>query len=79
MEIMDVNMEAVSNAFRKHKTTRMIHGHTHRPATHLVDLGDSTAERIVLAAWYQGGSYLEVSPQGVNSVTLQGKVEGDPD
>ena len=79
MEIMDVNMEAVANAFRKHKTTRMIHGHTHRPATHLVDLGDSTAERIVLAAWYQAGSYLEVSPQGVNSVTLQGKVEGDPD
>ncbi len=79
VEIMDVNMEAVANAFRKYKTSRMIHGHTHRPATHLVDLGDFTAERFVLAAWYQQGSYLEVSPQGVSSVTLKGKVERDPD
>jgi UDP-2,3-diacylglucosamine hydrolase len=70
MDIMDVNMEAVSSAFRKHNTLKMIHGHTHRPATHVVDLGDSTAERIVLAAWYGEGSYLEVSPRGAASVTL---------
>jgi UDP-2,3-diacylglucosamine hydrolase len=70
MDIMDVNREAVSSAFRKHNTLKMIHGHTHRPATHLVDLGDSTAERIVLAAWYREGSYLEVSPRGAASVTL---------
>jgi UDP-2,3-diacylglucosamine hydrolase len=70
MGIMDVNMKAVSSAFRKHNTLKMIHGHTHRPATHVVDLGDSTAERIVLAAWYGEGSYLEVSPRGAASVTL---------
>jgi UDP-2,3-diacylglucosamine hydrolase len=70
MEIMDVNAEAVSDAFRKHKLSRMIHGHTHRPAFHLVDLGDATAERIVLADWYRAGSYLEVSPDGAESITL---------
>ena len=67
MDIMDVNAEAVSEAFRKHQVTRMIHGHTHRPAFHRVDLGDSTAERIVLADWHHAGSYLQVSPDGAES------------
>jgi len=70
MEIMDVNAQAVSDAFREHKIARMIHGHTHRPAFHLVDLGDSGAERIVLADWYDAGSYLEVGPDGIGSVDL---------
>ena len=70
MDIMDVNAEAVSEAFRKHNVSRMIHGHTHRPAFHVVDLGETTAERIVLADWHQGGSYLEVSPDGAESIAL---------
>ena len=68
MDIMDVNTEAVSEAFRKHQVSRMIHGHTHRPAFHLVGLGDTTAERIVLADWHEAGSYLEVSPDGAESM-----------
>lgn len=70
MEIMDVNAEAVRNAFREHKVNRMIHGHTHRPALHTVDLGGVSAERIVLSDWYEGGSYLEVSAGGVISKPL---------
>ena len=70
MDIMDVNPEAVSGAFGKYQVSRMIHGHTHRPAFHLVDLGGTTAERIVLADWHQAGSYLEVSPRGAESITL---------
>jgi UDP-2,3-diacylglucosamine hydrolase len=42
----------------------MIHGHTHRPAHHTVDLDGVIAERIVLADWYAAGSYLEVSANG---------------
>ena len=70
MDIMDVNAQAVSDAFKKHNVPRMIHGHTHRPAFHLVDLGDTTAERIVLADWHEAGSYLEVSPNGAESIAL---------
>ena len=44
MDIMDVNPDAVSNAFRTHKVSRMIHGHTHRPAHHRVDLDGAIAE-----------------------------------
>lgn len=69
-DIMDVNPEAVSRDFREHNVFRMIHGHTHRPARHHVDLGDASAERIVLADWYSNGSYLEVSPNGAVSITL---------
>ena len=68
MDIMDVNAEAVSETFRKHNVSRMIHGHTHRPAFHKVDLGDTTAQRIVLADWHEAGSYLEVSPDGAESI-----------
>ena len=70
MDIMDVNAQAVSDAFRRHNVPRMIHGHTHRPAFHLVDLGDTTVERIVLADWHEAGSYLEVSPDGAESIAL---------
>lgn len=66
MEIMDVNEAAVQQAFTGHDVHRMIHGHTHRPATHRHDLPDGThATRIVLADWYDRGSYLEVTPAGV--------------
>ena len=71
MDIMDVNEAAVVSAFRENNVSRMIHGHTHRPAFHQHELeGGNQAERIVLADWYRSGSYLEVSSQGVRSVDI---------
>jgi UDP-2,3-diacylglucosamine hydrolase len=71
MAIMDVNGEAVREAFETHGVTRMIHGHTHRPAVHRHRLGGGVeAERIVLADWYRAAIYLEVSPGGSRTVTL---------
>jgi UDP-2,3-diacylglucosamine hydrolase len=71
MDIMDVNEDAVREAFLEHGVNRMIHGHTHRPAVHHYDLGGGIdAERIVLADWYRAGSYLEVTPAGARSVAL---------
>ena len=69
-EIMDVNEEAVAEAFREHGVSHMIHGHTHRPAEHRYDTADGPLTRTVLADWYQMGSYLEVSPEGMRSHTL---------
>jgi UDP-2,3-diacylglucosamine hydrolase len=71
MEIMDVNPAAVSAAFDRHRVARMIHGHTHRPARHHLDLEAGPAERIVLADWYDHGSYLQVTPAGIKSVSIQ--------
>jgi UDP-2,3-diacylglucosamine hydrolase len=56
--IMDVNGEAVASAFRAAAVRRMIHGHTHRPGVHDLTVDGARAQRIVLGAWYEQGSYL---------------------
>jgi UDP-2,3-diacylglucosamine hydrolase len=57
-DIMDVNAAAVTAAFRASGVRRMIHGHTHRPGVHAVEVDGERAQRIVLGAWYEQGSYL---------------------
>jgi UDP-2,3-diacylglucosamine hydrolase len=56
--IMDVNPSAVDAAFRVAGVRRMIHGHTHRPAVHDLEVDGTAAQRIVLGAWYEQGSYV---------------------
>jgi UDP-2,3-diacylglucosamine hydrolase len=56
--IMDVNASAVAAAFRVARVRRMIHGHTHRPAVHDLEVGGTAVRRIVLGAWYEQGSYV---------------------
>jgi UDP-2,3-diacylglucosamine hydrolase len=56
--IMDVNQGAVEAAMRSHGVRLLIHGHTHRPATHRFDLDGRSAERIVLGDWYDQSSIL---------------------
>lgn len=63
--IMDVNSGAVADAMRQAGTTRLIHGHTHRPAIHRFELDGAPAERIVLGDWYEQGSVLRVDANGV--------------
>lgn len=63
--IMDVNADSVDNALRCAGVRRLIHGHTHRPHIHHWQLDGKPAERIVLGDWYQQGSMLRVSPDGV--------------
>jgi UDP-2,3-diacylglucosamine hydrolase len=68
--IMDVNAEAVSAALRKHGVTRLIHGHTHRPARHEIVVDGRRCERYVLADWYKSASYLKVDASGCEAVTI---------
>lgn len=63
--IMDVNAIAVADVMREAGVTRLIHGHTHRPAIHRFDLDGQPAERIVLGDWYEQGSVLRVTPAQV--------------
>ncbi len=52
--IMDVNEQAVLKTLRRYRVTRLIHGHTHRPAQHRHTLADGrVAERLVLPEWCQ--------------------------
>lgn len=57
--IMDVNQDAVATAYRVAGVRRIIHGHTHRPGIHDTVVEGARAQRIVLGAWYDQGSYLE--------------------
>ncbi|MGH8616634.1 MAG: UDP-2,3-diacylglucosamine diphosphatase [Burkholderiales bacterium] len=69
-EIMDVNAGAVEAAFRARSCTRLIHGHTHRPARHEHQLAGQSCERWVLADWYRSGSYLRCDAAGCKAVAL---------
>ena len=62
MSIMDVNQGEVIRAFERHGVLRLIHGHTHRPATHDLEVNGQSAQRIVLGDWYTQGSVLRVQP-----------------
>jgi UDP-2,3-diacylglucosamine hydrolase len=57
-EIMDVTPSAVQDAFRRLAVTRLIHGHTHRPATHRYEIDGQHCERWVLPDWDRGCGYL---------------------
>ncbi len=69
-EIMDVNADAVAEAFRRSGVRTMIHGHTHRPAIHSLEVDGLPRRRIVLGDWYAQGSVLEVSPGGFDLRTI---------
>ena len=62
--IMDVNQNAVTKAFEEHDVRYLVHGHTHRPAVHEVQLARESATRIVLGDWYEQGSVLRWNAQG---------------
>jgi UDP-2,3-diacylglucosamine hydrolase len=70
--ILDVNEGAVEQAFRTHAVTRIIHGHTHRPARHASVVDGVARERIVLADWDARGHYTAVDACGVHSHDIDG-------
>ena len=55
-DIMDVTGEEVVRVLSECGATRMIHGHTHRPAVHDLALGTDRATRMVLGDWYEQGT-----------------------
>jgi UDP-2,3-diacylglucosamine hydrolase len=63
----DVAKASVDALFASSGVARMIHGHTHRPAIH--DEGHGRT-RIVLGDWYEQGSVLRVSEDGVELASL---------
>lgn len=62
--MMDVNAGAVADAMRAPGVTRLIHGHTHRPARHDLVVGGKAAVRWVLPDWRERACWLEVDAAG---------------
>ena len=69
--IMDVNAEAVANLLRQYDYPELlIHGHTHRPAVHHLEIDGHKTDRWVLGDWYEQGSCLIVDQDGVRNQPL---------
>lgn len=64
-DIMDVNAAAVENLLRSHGyPDLLIHGHTHRPGIHPIDIDGRHCVRHVLGDWDVSGSYLRLDGNG---------------
>ncbi|MDH4108955.1 MAG: UDP-2,3-diacylglucosamine diphosphatase [Gammaproteobacteria bacterium] len=70
-EIMDVNAAAIAEAFRSSGVSTILHGHTHRPAMHELEVDGRRCRRIVLGDWYEQGSVLRWAPDGPGLAVLE--------
>lgn len=62
-EIMDVNADTVRRYLHRYGAVRLVHGHTHRPGDHRIEVDGRTATRLVLAEWHpDGGEVLVHTP-----------------
>jgi UDP-2,3-diacylglucosamine hydrolase len=68
--ITDVNAESVAAALRNAGTATLLHGHTHRPAIHALQVDGRPCTRIVLGDWYDQGSVLRWNHHGPELVSL---------
>jgi UDP-2,3-diacylglucosamine hydrolase len=62
--ITDVNADSVATALRAAGTSTLLHGHTHRPAIHALQVDGRPRTRIVLGDWYEQGSVLRWDHNG---------------
>ena len=68
--ITDVNADSVARALRGAGTATLLHGHTHRPAIHALEVDGRPCTRIVLGDWYDQGSVLRWSRSGPELTSL---------
>ena len=64
LQIMDVNQDEVIRVIQQHEVDVLLHGHTHRPGMHDVEVGYRKAKRIVLGDWYTQGSVVRWDSRG---------------
>ncbi|PMJ93446.1 UDP-2,3-diacylglucosamine diphosphatase [Vibrio sp. 10N.261.55.A7] len=64
LDIMDVTPDEVVSVMNRHDVNLMIHGHTHRPNIHQVNVNSGDGTRIVLGDWYTQGSILVYDNNG---------------
>ncbi|MEM7358690.1 MAG: UDP-2,3-diacylglucosamine diphosphatase [Pseudomonadota bacterium] len=65
MEIMDVTEQTVKNSFVEYDVTQMIHGHTHRQATHEYSINGKPCYRYVLGDWAATSSIMTATAEGL--------------
>ncbi len=67
-EIMDANPDEVNRILIQFNYPDFfIHGHTHRPNYHSINLDGHQMQRVVLGDWYEQGSYLTLDLHGIKT------------
>jgi UDP-2,3-diacylglucosamine hydrolase len=64
LDIMDANPQAINDVMRQYEVQILIHGHTHRPAIHALEIEGLPAKRFVLAEWNATGQVLRWQDAG---------------
>jgi len=64
LQIMDVNQDEVKKFIQQYEVDVLLHGHTHRPGVHDVEVGHRKAKRVVLGDWYTQGSVVRWDSRG---------------
>ncbi|WP_068826155.1 UDP-2,3-diacylglucosamine diphosphatase [Pseudomonas sp. BMS12] len=70
-EIVDVTHEEVPRIMAEFGVHTLIHGHTHRPATHELQVDGEAARRIVLGDWDKQGWALQVDASGFHQAPFE--------
>lgn len=65
-EIIDVTLDEVPRIMARFGVRTLIHGHTHRPAVHELQVDGHSARRIVLGDWDRQGWALQIDEQGLH-------------
>lgn len=70
-DIVDVTPAEVPRIMAAHGVRTLIHGHTHRPAVHQLEVAGQPARRIVLGDWDSQGWALQVDDQGFRQAPFE--------
>lgn len=68
--VTDVTPATVEATLARYGVATLVHGHTHRPAIHELQAGGHGCRRIVLGDWYEQGSVLRVTADGMALASL---------
>ena len=69
-DIVDVTPEEVVHVMSRHKVLTLVHGHTHRPASHDLQIDGQPARRIVLGDWDRQGWALQIDSSGFHQAAF---------
>ncbi|MCQ4324000.1 UDP-2,3-diacylglucosamine diphosphatase [Stutzerimonas stutzeri] len=70
-DIVDVTPDEIPRTLNKYGVRTLIHGHTHRPAVHELELDGQPARRIVLGDWDRQGWALQVDASGFHQAPFE--------
>ncbi len=71
MQIMDVSQATINDLLKTYDYPQLlIHGHTHRPNQHQIQLDGHNITRWVLGDWYEQGSYMRCDRFSCKAVQL---------